>query len=391
MATLMGATQAQLWFKVATAVSTEQQPVGAQPAAVTAAAAQFSKSRRTGIFTTLYSFSGAAADGSHPYAALIQGSDGAFYGATESGGTGSSCAGGCGAVFKITSAGMETLLYSFGGTLSSPGDDGTSPIAVQVQGSDGNFYGTTPIGGTGITSFNAPNGGTVFKITPAGVETVLYNFGSKPNDGTHPGSAMVLGSDGNFYGTTSSGGTSTSCGSIGGYNLGCGTVFKITPAGVETVLYSFDGGSDGDSPTALVQGSDGSFYGTSGGESHGMVFKVTKAGVKTSLYSFGNETIDGGEPVAGLVQARDGNFYGTTAIGGMYNHGTAFEITPAGIFTLLYAFGSQANDGQPNFGDGGNSVEPALIQGNDGYFYGTTQAGGTSDGGTVFKLTVSEN
>jgi len=306
-----------------------------------------------GVETVLYSFTGGTTDGGNPAAALIQGSDGNFYGTTSAGGTI-----GYGVVFKITPAGVETVLHSFAG-----GTDGIGPSAALIQGSDGNFYGTTSAGGTS-------GNGVVFKITPAGVGTVFYSFAGGTSDGGQPIAALIQGSDGNFYGTTSAGGTS-----------GNGVVFKITPAGVGTVLYSFAGGTtDGVSPqAALIQGSDGNFYGTTygGGTSgKGTVFKITPAGAETALHSFVRGTTDGVSPQAALIQGSDGNFYGTTFSGGTNNRGTVFEVTAAGVETVLYSFGGGTDGTLPN----------CLIQGADGFFYGTTSTGGATGFGTVFKF-----
>ncbi len=232
----------------------------------------------------------------------MQGSDGNFYGTAVVGG-----ANGAGTVFKITPGGTLITLYSFGVS------DGQSPYGGLVQGSDGNFYGTTEFGG-------ANNGnGTVFKITPRGTLTSLYSFAG--SDGANPHAGLVQGSDGNFYGTTEFGGT-------GQCANRCGTVFKITPSGTLTTLYDF-AGSDGFKPQAgLVQGSDGNFYGTTTGgganNGKGTVFKITPSGTLTTLYSFAGS--DGAFPQAGLVQGSDGNFYGTTAGGGANFAGTVFRL-----------------------------------------------------------------
>jgi uncharacterized repeat protein (TIGR03803 family) len=284
---------------------------------------------------------------------LIQGSDGNFYGTTQAGG-----ASGHGAVFSITPAGVETALYSF-----SSGADGATPTGGLIQGSDGNFYGTTFQGG-------ASSAGTIFKVTSTGNETVFWSFGSGA-DGTGPQAALIQGSDGNFYGTTQAGGAS-----------GYGTVFRVTPAGVETVLYSFGGGTDGRYPYAgMTQGADGNFYGTThqgGANSIGTIFKLTPAGVETVLWSFGGGT-DGQNPYGTLIQGADGNFYGTTFQGSTNNEGTIFKITPAGVETVVYSFGGVT-------GTDGRFPEAGLIQGADGNFYGTTEAGNTSGYGTVFKF-----
>jgi uncharacterized repeat protein (TIGR03803 family) len=314
-----------------------------------------------GTLTVLYSFSSSADGGYAPYSALIQGSDGNLYGTTADGG-----ANGGGTVFKITLAGALTVVYSF----SLSGTDGLAPLAGLIQASDGNFYGTTQEGGTN-------NAGTVFKVTPAGVETLLHSFGGTgTGDGFAPQAALIQGTDGNFYGTTSDGGA---------HNFG--TVFKVTPAGVESVLYSFgaSGNSDGNEPeAALIQGSDGNFYGTTrvgGANGAGTVFKITPAGVETVIYSF--PAINGtnsADPESGLFQGSDGNFYGTTVNGGGDNVGTIFKVTPSGVETLLYSFGSQSGDGTtPRCSSG-------LIKGTDGHLYGTTVSGGTYDAGTVFRF-----
>jgi len=217
-----------------------------------------------GSLTTLYAFGNVAGDGTTPDAALVQGSDGNFYGTTAGGG-----AFGHGTVFQMSPTGTLTNIWHFTG-----GVDGASPFAALIQAPDGFFYGTTYGGGTN-------NGGTVYKITSAGTLTPLWQFGSLSNiaDGFRPEAPLVLGSDGNFYGTAVSGGTST-------YHS-VGTVFKITSAGTLTPLWQFGSlsnypsSADGDLPHGgLVQGSDGSFYGTTtfggtnGGGAYGTVFKI---------------------------------------------------------------------------------------------------------------------
>ena len=252
---------------------------------------------------------------------------------------------------------------------SFSGPDGLFPDAGLVQGTDGNFYGMTSQGGTTFIDSNSPGNGTAFRITPAGVLTTLHSFTGYPGDGQDPGGAFIQGSDGNFYGTTKGGG------SVGG-----GTVFQMTPAGVVTILYILGNGYDGAEPDAgVIQGSDGNFYGTTrlGGNGAGTVFQLTPQGVYTTLYSFpALGTTAGADPVASLVQGSDGNFYGTTETTGANGAGTVFQITPAGAFTSLYSFteNNQILDG-------------ALIQARDGNFYGTTYYGGADGAGTVFQLT----
>jgi uncharacterized repeat protein (TIGR03803 family) len=302
----------------------------------------------SGSLTSLYSFTGGFTgrnDGNHPFA-LVQGSDGNFYGTTLAGGSTNNA----GTVFKISASGSLATLYTFNG-----GNDGGLPNAL-VQGSDGNFYGTTGSGGTNRV-------GIVFKISPSGSLIFLYTF-TGGNDGSDP-SALVQGGDGNFYGTTSGGGTN-----------GQGTVFKISTSGSLTSLYSFTGGNDGSGPSALVQGSDGNFYGTTGGGgtgtiNGGTVFKISASGSLTSLNSF-----NGG---SALVQGSDGNFYGMASGGGAAGYGTIFKINSSGSLTSLYSFG----------GNDGETPMAGLVQGGDGNFYGTTSGGGPTDNGTVFKISAS--
>jgi uncharacterized repeat protein (TIGR03803 family) len=308
-----------------------------------------------GTESVLYPFQGSPTDAEGPDDgnALIQANDGNLYGVTYGGG-----ANGTGTVFTITSAGVETVLWSFGS-----GTDGQNPYGRLVQAGDGNLYGTTHSGGT-------HNMGTVFKITPTGTESVLWSFGSGV-DGRGPYGGLVQATDGNFYGTTEGGGTH-----------GGGTVFKITPSGVETVLWSFGSGTDGQVPWgALIQAVDGNFYGTTGiggARNVGTVFKITPVGVESVLWSFGNGT-DGNSPYGSLLQASDGNFYGMTNNGGTNNLGAVFKVTPTGVETVLWSFGS-GTDGQLPFGGG-------LIEGTDGNFYGLTSNGGTNNTGTVFQIT----
>jgi uncharacterized repeat protein (TIGR03803 family) len=320
--------------------------------------------------STLYSFS--KTDGAYPEGGLVLGADGNFYGTTTAGGDH-----GKGTVFKITPGGILTPLHSFDGT------DGKSPFGSLVQGTDGNFYGTTPSGGFSGSSACSGGCGTVFGITPGGVPTLLYKFHS--DDGKAPGPGLVQGADGNFYGTTESGGAHSGIGYCPG---GCGTVFKLTPGGVLTPLYSF-AGSDGSDPMgALVQAPSGNFFGTTafGGTSSacpggcGTFFKITPGGTLTPLHSF--DFTDGAEPLGGVVQATDGNFYGTTSgggLGGGYGNGTVFTMTSKGLLTTLHKYSG--------------SVLPysGLVQGTDGNFYGTTYEGGHSGftaWGTVFSLGV---
>jgi uncharacterized repeat protein (TIGR03803 family) len=300
---------------------------------------------------------------------LIEGRDGNFYGVTFYGGVPVSRPEyrGYGTVFKITPSGVETVLYTF-----QNGADGGHPTGALVQDSDGNLYGLASTGGIS-------NYGTLFKVTPSGVETPLYTF-QGGSDGASPGPGLVLGSDGNFYGTTASGGASR-C----GVGFLCGTVFKVTPAGVETTLHEFAGGQDGSQAhSQLIQARDGNFYGTTdagGSANRGTVFKITPDDVETVLYAFDGGA-NGGLPGAQLLQGSDGNFYGMTSTGGAYGLGTLFELTPAGVLTTLYSFQGNSTGLTPS--DGGYPV--SLVVGSDGVFYGTTRFGGATGAGTVFEF-----
>ncbi len=367
-------------------------------------------------FTTLASFDGN--NGGQPVSSVVQGTNGSFYGTTASGGTY-----GEGTVFKVTSAGTLTALYSFCAQTNCA--DGRQPDTAPIQATDGNFYGATTFGGID------GNDGTIFKITPQGTLTTLYEFcsQSKCADGTSPYAGLIQAADGNLYGTTNEGGD-LNCFSP----YGCGTVFKISLRGKLTTLHQFHS-TEGNLPFAgVVQARDGSFYGTTaygGANNYGTVFRITSEGKLTTVYSFcaqaacaggywpygtltqvddGNfygttegggasggfgtvftvtpagalttlhsfDVSDGSDPNDGLVQAADGNFYGTTEAGGGTNLGTAFKITPDGTLTTLVSFGTHTQSAYPS----------VLFQATNGNFYGTTQTGGANNDGTVFSLSV---
>jgi uncharacterized protein (TIGR03437 family) len=313
--------------------------------------------------TTLASFDWT--NGSGPASALMQGADGNFYGTTQVGGAFLN-----GNVFKLTPGGTLTSLYNFCSV--SYCADGQVPITGLVQGTDGNFYGTAYAGG-------ANSVGTVFKLSPGGALTTLYAFCSQAgcSDGDYPDAGLIQASDGNFYGTTEGDGNSQR-----------GTAFKITPQGTLTTLYSFcslPGCMDGEDVRAgLIQASDGNFYGTTNGgggpADAGTVFKMTPSGKITTLHSFSGT--DGTFPSAALIQASDGNFYGTTTRGGAKGGGTVFKITPGGTLTTLFSFSSSLTGGA-------TSPRGALVQARDGNLYGTTQGGGDQNNGTVFMITVA--
>jgi uncharacterized repeat protein (TIGR03803 family) len=303
-----------------------------------------------GLLATVHAFTGGD-DGGAPGAGLIQAADGNLYGTTHSGGLS-----GGGTVFRATLGGGLTTLHSF-----SSGTEGGNPSWGLVQAADGDFYGTTPSGGVS-------GDGTVFKILPSGVLTLLHSFSG--SDGASPRGGLVLGDDGNFYGVTRHAPASSSN----------GTVFRISTTGALTTLFNRSGTNRFSPRDRLVQGSDGNFYGTTlddGANGSGTIFRMTPSGLLTRLYSFtaGN---DGYWPRAALVEGKDGYFYGTTTIGGTYGSGTAFRISPSGLFTTIVAF------------DGFNGANPAapLVHAADGNLYGTTANGGEYGFGTVFRLTV---
>jgi uncharacterized repeat protein (TIGR03803 family) len=313
-------------------------------------------------FKTLVAFDGT--NGSLPVASLVQGTDGDLYGTTAEGGAGGGV--GQGTVFKITPGGKLTTLHIFSGT------DGAYPYAGTVQATNGEFYGTTILGG-------ANDWGTIFTITPGGKLTTLYSFCTNCSDGNQPDAGLIQARDGDLYGTTENGGIN-----------GSGTVFKLTTAGALTTLYSFcaeNECADGANPGAgLLQTPAGELYGTTAGggiNGFGTVFKMTPTGMLTTLHSF--DRTDGEFPEAGLIQDTNGSFYGTTFGGGAYGDGTVFEVTAAGVLTTLYSFCAQSK-----CTDGANPTA-GLILASDGNLYGTTSAavirGGQNGDGTVFKIT----
>jgi uncharacterized repeat protein (TIGR03803 family) len=277
------------------------------------------------------------------------------------------------------------------------GPNGSDPRLVSlVQGTDGNLYGTTsgPARPAAGLPTSLPPKGTIFRVTPAGVVTTIYTFSAPSGtyvNGAIPFAGLLLATDGSFYGTTYEGGTSTAC------NKGCGTVFKITQAGVLTTLHSFDSVDGEDPVSGVVQGTDGNFYGTTdaggastcaseGGLGCGTIFKITPSGQFTTLHSFNGA--DGREPDAALIQGTDGNLYGTTFAGGANDAGTIFRISTKGALSTLHSFCAQSGCAD------GSLPSAALVQADNGYFYGTSQTGGetqcsASGDGTVFKITAT--
>jgi uncharacterized repeat protein (TIGR03803 family) len=301
----------------------------------------------SGKLSVVASFDGRA--GVAPLGGLTLGTDGNFYGTCGSGGRPF-----LGTVFKITPKGVATLLYEFKGL-----DDGATPYAPPIEGRDGNFYGTTEIGGT----FHA---GTIYKITPSGKLTTLHSFDN--THGAQPIGPLVEGSDGNFYGTAVTGGPANA-----------GSIFKITPAGKFKVLHYFDGSDGFDPSSLLIEAKDGVFFGTGysgGAQNTGTVFKITAQGEFKVIHEF-NGTTDGGNPYAGLVAASDGNFYGVNSFNGdAGNHGTIFRISSQGDFAVVHTF------------DGANGATPqvTLRQHSGGVLFGDTTFGGAFGNGTFFRL-----
>ena len=304
-------------------------------------------------FTTLYSFTGGN-DGGDPYAGLVL-SGGTLYGAASDVYTPSG--NGYGGLFSIAASGSDfTSLFTFTAT------EGSIPYGGLIL-SGGTLYGTTSQGG-------ASNQGTVFSVnTSNGSCAYLHNFAGEPSDGSLPYGTLILGRDGNFYGTTYSGGTDND-----------GTIFQMTTNGVLATLVSFDG-TDGSNPYgALTLGSGGSFFGTtySGGRNEeGTAFKLTTNGAFSLLIPFDNT--DGEYPYAGLTLGSNDDFYGTTSQGGSGGYGTVFRMTPSGGLTTLVSFGYT----------NGASPQADLTQDNYGNFYGTTYSGGSNGYGTVFRMTTN--
>jgi uncharacterized repeat protein (TIGR03803 family) len=352
-------------------------------------------------FTVLYSFTGA--DGGFPNAGLFRDAAGNLYGTA---GVVSA-----GVVFKLSPTGTYTVLYRFTG-----GADGAGPNGPLIRDPAGNLYGTTNQGGPGTPPACGPvmpSCGVVFKLSPTNTETVLHNFAGVP-DGAYPSAGLVRDAGGNLYGTTPFGGSANSSCKVGTNDYTtCGTVFKISAKGTETVLYSFRSGTDGGEPYAgLIQDGTGNLYGTAnrGGESNldvcsnafdrdttcGVVFKLSAIGSETVLHTFTGA--DGANPYAGLIQDAAGNLYGTTANGGAKSDtcvnqnltstcGVVFKLIRCNSgydFKVLYSFTGGAEGGNPQGG---------LLRDSAGNLYGTTTHGGATNTcdppsgcGVVFKL-----
>jgi uncharacterized repeat protein (TIGR03803 family) len=299
--------------------------------------------------SVLYSFTGSA-DGGTPSSGVIRDSAGSFYGTTSSGGSA-----GLGTVYKLDTSGHETVLHSFTG-----GADGATPLGGVIRDSAGNLYGTTINGGPS-------NAGVVYRISTTGQETILYNFQGGA-DGAGPTCGVIRDAAGNLYGTTSGGGS------------GYGTVYKLDTTGHETLLHSFAAGQDGVTPQAgVTRDSTGNLYGTTTGGGlgyRGVVYKVAPTGGESVLYSFTGGS-DGGIPYAGVVRDSAGNLYGAATIGGPSYGGVVYKLDPTGRQTVLYGFG---------LGAGGYSPESAPVLDSAGNLYGTTEFGGSANNGVVYEM-----
>ncbi len=309
------------------------------------------KLTKTGVFSILHSFNGGTTDGESPFTRLVRDVKGNLYGTTDSGGSL-----GFGAVFKLTPSGHETIIYNFANQA-----DGNGPATLTLD-SVGNIYGTSVGGANGA--------GLVFEIDTHNTFSVLYAFCSLPGcaDGRDPIGNLVLDSAGNIYGTTQA-------------LVDDGTVFKLTTAGVETVLHSFNG-NDGITPDSLTAAAHGDLYGTTdGGGTHqqGTSFKLSENGGSLStLYNFCalSHCKDGKDPEGPVRLDKSGNFYGT-ALQGANNMGSVvWEVSASGKITVLHTFAK------------GVEVMAGLTMDSAGNLYGTTFDGGTNALGSVFKLTL---
>jgi uncharacterized repeat protein (TIGR03803 family) len=295
---------------------------------------------------------------------LAQGQDGNLYGTIQNNGSTNA-----GSVYKMTPAGGYTLIYSFCAEGGSCLLTGGYPIGGVTLGFDGNLWGTTPNGGKDAA-------GTVFKVTPAGTLTKVYDF-TNGKDDSAPNYTVVQGQDGNIYAVSEE-----------QYTTQYGSFLKLTTKGAATP-HPFDY-TDGESPNLPVQGTDLNFYGTTqyGGDPTchcGVVYKVTASGAFKVLHKFtgyvSSTVYDGYRPIGVLVQGNDGDFYGTTYEGGAYNEGTIFKISASGVYTLLHSF----HVASPAF-DGELPISGVTL-GTDGNLYGTASRGGAAGYGALYEIT----
>jgi len=291
--------------------------------------------------------------GTSPKGNLFKNDDGNFYGVTSEGGTYN-----YGTIFMMTPAGQITMLKQFSYYV-----DGANPTGELVKGADGYLYGTTTLGGT--NSY-----GTIFKISTSGDFSVIKHL-NYSTDGAHIYGHLTLASDGNFYGITYNGGSA-----------GVGTIFKLTPDGVYSVIHTMAYATEGGNCySSLTEGSDGQLYGTTygGGQfSYGTVFKVTKGGLLTVIKQL--NAADGTHPQSDIIQAKDGNYYGTCYNGGQFSTGVIFKVTKNGVYSVVKSFSSSTDGGYPYGG---------LMLDTDGSLYGMTSYSGSKGGGTVYKFTTA--
>ena len=331
----------------------------------------------SGVESLVYDFT-AINQGVAPNGALARDASGTLYGTTAGGGyNGGKCKKyyGCGVVYKLV-GGAEQVLYAFQGQ-----SDGQEPNGGLILDSAGNLYGTTYHGGGDAKG----RPGTVFMVTPSGAETVLHKFAAFKGDGKLPTSGLLMDKKGNLYGTASEGGGKGSY--APGYKCtdGCGVVYEITTSGTEKILYSFKGFTDGDGAApfaSLTMDKSGNLYGTTyaGGEyGYGTIFKLTPSGQETVLYSFIGQP-DAGNPVGRLLMDAQGNLFGTTSYGGTFGSGAVFELSASGKESVLYSF-TGGKDGAYPF-DG-------LVMDGDGNLYGTTELGGNFNSSCPFGCGVA--
>lgn len=318
----------------------------------------------TGTLDKLYHFNWE--EGRSPLGKLLQTDDGNFYGTTEMGGS-ENCASGCGTIFRLSPQGHFTTLHFFGG-----GHYGFRPCAGLIRARDGYFYGTTLSGGA-VRSYwpgGAPNGhGTVFRLSLDGHLTIVHAF--ELHDGGGPCSELIEGRDGYLYGTT------RGAGLLKNQRSGQGTIFRLSLDGNLTTLHTFDG-EDGSGVSGVIQARDGHLYGTTaygGFYNRGTIFRHNlESGLTSTLHSF--RGTDGSGAETGVIQARDGCLYGTTrGIDRANALGTIFRITPDGRFSMLYIFYVETS-----------SPWTGLVEAGDGYLYGST-IGNDDYGAKIYRIT----
>ncbi|MES2921370.1 MAG: choice-of-anchor tandem repeat GloVer-containing protein [Verrucomicrobiota bacterium] len=355
----------------------------------------------SGTLTTLVNLEIGTSGPSNPWAGLVAGPQGSFYGTSETGGTY-----GRGTLFKLGSDGAISQIATF------YGEENHSPSSKLLLARDGNFYGTTVRGG------NGPTTNAIFKMTPSGAISTVANlpydgdstdacraslvegkagiiFGTQAQGGVNIAGSVfqldhqhelsnllsfdgadgyltngvVMGEDGNLYGTNLQGGASSG-----------GTIFRVTQGGAYSLLSEFRREAESSPNPGMIQGTDGNFYGTTqfgGPQNSGTVFKMTPSGVLSTFAEFGDSALEGQSCIAGVIEGSDHNFYGVFSRGGPADSGAIYQVTPSGVVTTLATF-TYENGAVP---DG------QLIEGPDGAFYGVTPYGGTTDNGTVFRIT----